>query len=40
MFERWDLEFDEPLAERVIPGTNCEIVVQFGPLRRQISDVL
>lgn len=29
----WDLEFDEPIAERVIDGTNGELTVKLGPLR-------
>jgi hypothetical protein len=38
MFERWDLEFDEPIAERVIEGTDCVITIQLGPARRETDD--
>jgi hypothetical protein len=38
MFERWDLEFDEPIAQRVIPGTDCVITIQLGPARRDKND--
>jgi hypothetical protein len=34
----WNLEFDEPIAERIIPGADCEIVVQLGPPRQQFSN--
>jgi hypothetical protein len=33
MFENWDLEFDKPIAERVIEGNDCTITVQLGPPR-------
>ena len=29
----WDLEFDEPIAERVIEGTDRKVVVRLGPPR-------
>jgi hypothetical protein len=29
-----DLEFDNPIAERVIEGTDCTIMVQLGPPRQ------
>jgi hypothetical protein len=30
---RRDLDFDEPIAERVIEGKDCTVVVQLGPPR-------
>jgi hypothetical protein len=33
-----DLEFDEPIAERIIEGTDCTIMVQLGSPRRGPGD--
>lgn len=33
-----DLEFDEPIAERIIEGTDCTVTVQLGPPRRGPGD--
>jgi hypothetical protein len=33
-----DLEFDEPIAERVIEGSDCTITVQIGPPRPETTD--
>lgn len=29
-----DLEFDEPIAERIIKGIDCTVIVQLGPPRQ------
>jgi hypothetical protein len=33
-----DLEFDQPIAERVIKGNDCTIVVELGPPRPVTTD--
>lgn len=33
-----DLEFDEPIAERVIEGNDCTLIVQLGPPRPATPD--
>jgi hypothetical protein len=33
-----DLEFDEPIAERVIEGNDCTITVQIGPPRPETTE--
>jgi hypothetical protein len=33
-----DLEFDEPIAERVIEGNDCTLIVQLGPPRPEPGD--
>jgi uncharacterized protein DUF6968 len=33
-----DLEFNEPIAERIIEGNDCTIIVQLGPPRPETND--
>jgi hypothetical protein len=33
-----DLEFNEPIAERIIKGNDCTLIVQLGPPRPETTE--